>query len=272
VSLYQRDTRSYIQATQSIYSCSHIREELVPIATTADIPADFFIDDGMIGVDPAIYMNVGSYRLMIRACVDIYDYHRDMIDSICNDSDEFTVQVTDPCGDENAILSAPITAFMRKPQLQSDFISMPIEQGVYWPWTDAVDAAIPNDLYGYGLCGLVEYTITDMYDQSTDLVFYDPFTARIYFEPNLSHAPGIYEFKFKARLEKYSWIQTSVKFQVEVLQCQTYIYSDGVSFPSVENLWFESPRSLPLAPFLDGYYQEPACGYSMDYKVSLLVG
>ena len=64
---------------------------------------------------------------------------------------------------------------------------MPNEQGSAWPWTDAIDASIPNELYGQLLCGYVQYSVTDLDGWPTDLVMFDAFTARIYFWPKLHH-------------------------------------------------------------------------------------
>lgn len=72
---------------------------------------------------------------------------------------------------------------MREPQLQEDFISLPIEQGSAWPWIDAVDAGIPNAVYGVGLCGFVQYQVTDLDGLDTDLVTFDAAQARLIFAP-----------------------------------------------------------------------------------------
>jgi len=89
---------------------------------------------------------------------------------ICVLSPPFTVQIVDPCGFDNYIKTAPINTIMRQPQLKSQSLTLSAEMGQKWPWVDFVDDSISNVEYGTGLCGDIEYWVTDRFDMSTDLV------------------------------------------------------------------------------------------------------
>ena len=57
-------------------------------------------------------------------------------------------------------------------------------------------------------------------------------------------------------------------FDVNVLYCQTTIMSDLVSIPDVETIWYNPESFLPVGQILGQYYQEPNCGYTMEFKMS----
>jgi len=210
---------------------------------------------------------MGTYYLQIQACVDV---DNGASAPICSYSNEFTVQIQDPCT-ATTIASAPITTFMRQPILQPAYITMPMEQGASWPWRDNVDAAISDTLYGTGLCGPIEYYVLTQDDLETDLVTFDPVDQKLNFNPLLKHMTQIYYLKLKARMVRYPWITTSQNFNVEVLPCQTTIYSTNVSIPNVSNTWYSGPDSLAINQYLTNYYQFPNCEYNMDFNVYRLV-
>jgi hypothetical protein len=128
--------------------------------------------------------------------------------------------------------------------------------GNYWPWTDTVDASISNSEYGVGLCGPVTYGVFDSQNMPTTLVTYDPVSYELNFNPGLNHPPGIYHLKFKAYMTNYQWINDmdQVYFTVEVLPCQTNIFSDLVSIPNVSNIWYDSPKTLSASQYLSKFY------------------
>lgn len=141
--------------------------------------------------------------------------------------------------------------------------------GGAWPWRDEVDALIPDGLYGSSLCGPIKYKVTDIFDQPTDIVTFNGFdTVFLEFAPTLAHAPGAYKLKLKASLINYPWVADFVTFDVNVLYCQTTIMSDLVSIPDVETIWYNPESFLPVGQILGQYYQEPNCGYTMEFKMS----
>ena len=68
--------------------------------------------------------------------------------------------------------------------------------GSSWPWTDAVDVSISNNEYGVGLCGPIDYFITDMMGMAVDMINFNG--DAIEFAPTLADAPGQYTIQFKA--------------------------------------------------------------------------
>lgn len=251
-------------------SCPPILETLVRTdLKNVNVPANFqHPAAGVIEVNPKVYGNLGTYYFVIRACVDV---DGGITAPICANSPEFAVQITDPCT-STELITAPITTMMRQPILQTESLSMTFEMGNGWPWIDTIDADISNSIYGSGLCGQIEYAVRTSDNQLTDLVFFDPVTERLEFAPQLSHQPGVYTLKFRAYMFNYQWITDYVFFDVEVLACQTDIYSDFVFIPDVSRIWYESEGSLNIGAALDSYYQEPNCQYPIEYTVSRLVG
>ena len=242
--LYQFDTKLYTKSMQTIVSCPPITETLIRTGTMNVInPAVFeHPAPGVIEVNPSIYENLGTYYFIIRSCVDV---DGGLTSPICRDSSEFAVQITDPCINTQ-ILTAPITTVMAQPQLLTDSLSLSIEMGPGWPWVDDVDVSISNSIYGTGLCGNIDYVVRTSDNQPTDLVFYDPFTQSLEFAPGLNHTPGSYRLKFRAYMFNYQWITDFVYFDVEVLACQTNIYSDFVFIQSVSTIWYDAPETLNI--------------------------
>lgn len=114
--------------------------------------------------------------------------------------------------------------------------------------------------------------MTDEFGAPTDLVEFEPGNDRLVFSPNLSHAPGFYTLRLRAKLENYSWVSTFEEFVVEVTACQTQIFSNLVSIPDMSNIWYSSPQPYDVGPILSQYYQEPNCQYTIDITMYQLVG
>ena len=114
IPLYKSDTKTYSVSAQTIAECPKITESLVLLDSSAETPVDFVLDfGGYIQTNPKTYENLGSYRFVVRSCIDI---DNGATPPMCADSQEWTVQITDPCVD-NSIISAPISTTMKLPQL-----------------------------------------------------------------------------------------------------------------------------------------------------------
>lgn len=214
-----------------------------------------------IDVDPDLFENLGSYTFVIRTCQTVQGVDR------CVDSNEFVLQIADPCGD-NRILSAPISTVMVEPILGYETLSLFTEQGAFWPWADEVDANISNSRYGVGLCGPIEYWVTTSDFQPTNIVRFDQATQSLVFEPTYDHNVGIYNLKLNARLVGYAWVSTSEDFQVEVLECQANIVWGGQSITQLDNVWYDVPEYLYLEDyFRDNYSLTRACRYTFGFNI-----
>lgn len=142
-----------------------------------------------------------------------------------------------------------------------------------WPWGDTIDASISNSEYGVGLCGPMTYGVFTTQNIPSELVTYDPVTQQLKFTPGLNHPPGIYQLKFKAYMTNYQWITDNdeIYFTVEVLPCQTNIFSDLVSIPNVSNVWYDTPKTLLASQYMTKFYQQPDCKYPIDFNTYRLL-
>ena len=183
-------------------------------------------------------------------------------------SNEFILQIADPCGD-NSIIPAPILTTMVQPILGYDSLSLFQEMGsAAWPWSDAVDAAISNSQYGTGLCGPVEYWVTTSDYQPTNIVRFDEATQALVFEPTYDHSVGTYNLLLRARLVNYDWINAETPFTVEVLACQANIVWGNNAIAPLDNTWYDVPEYLFLSDyFRDNYSLTRACQYTFGFKL-----
>ena len=58
-------------------------------------------------------------------------------------------------------------------------------------------------------------------------------------------------------MTNYQWITDNdeIYFTVEVLPCQTNIFSDLVSIPNVSNVWYDTPKTLLASQYMTKFYQ-----------------
>jgi hypothetical protein len=121
IPLYQANSADYTTSKQTITTCPPVYEELILVSHDAQTPAAFSMVPGVLSVDPKVPANLGTYDFVVKACVDV---DNGFTAPICKDSPRFSVQITDPCGVDNKILTAPISTIMSKPQLQSEVLTL----------------------------------------------------------------------------------------------------------------------------------------------------
>lgn len=119
--MWQYFSWGYTPSSQTLQQCPPIIETLILVESIPTnpgfVPVTFGHTGNFIDTDPQLYDNLGSYKFVIESCQTVQGQSR------CKSSNEFTLQISDPCGD-NAIIPAPIITQMVQPILGYDEINL----------------------------------------------------------------------------------------------------------------------------------------------------
>ena len=143
----------------------------------------------------------------------------------CDTSGTLTINIHDPCPDA-IIAVSDIKSIMQAPILGShelDSLNLFSELGAQWPWSDSVTIAADSNV---GLCGPLEYFITNASFAPTDLVLFSEDMSTLLLRPTLDDAPGgrMVDLKLVARLRDYPQVEIGYdSFKVFIMDCQATI-------------------------------------------------
>lgn len=115
-----------------------------------------------------------------------------------------------------------ITKVMSQPIYGYEELNLFDHLGQFWPWTDTVDYASDNTVYGSNVCGPLEYIVTDANFQPVDIVRLSPDGSTLIYEPLPIHEPAgrQIELKLVARLPAYPSVPIGFdSFKVNLLEC-----------------------------------------------------
>lgn len=154
----------------------------------------------------------------------------------CANSD-FFVTIFDPCL-QTTLIPDGFPQVMRTPQLQTDSLDLSVvipAAGGSWLWTNTVDMAISDAIYGDNRCGPVIFEV----EPTSSLIQLVGTTLN--FTPGTA-TPQEYQFILKGTLTRYGK-EAVFPFVVEVLNCQAEIDTSAITLTNMVNDWSDPAQT-----------------------------